>query len=363
MSEGPGVPQSVPASVHSRLLPVGVNAVGAAAAVLIAVLLAGAFISGRIELAAVLLSFAALLLLLAADPAKGLLLWVLMAPFFRFFILKMGSGMPDLGLHRITALFLLLLFFAQWVAGRGRVRLTVIDGAAGLFVLGLLLSVPASHMGISGGIQYVFDFAALPVLWFFFGRVLLGNKEGLDRLSIVLAIAGAAMGLIAAREQLTLQMVLSPSATQQAYGLNSIKISSLFGVVAIMSMTLVVTLPAAFVGAIRARTPGRRLAWGAALAAILVGLALTYVRAGWVAALLCLIVPLFFSPRVRRYALRLAPAVLILAVIFTYGFGGVDTRAFEDRIQSQNPIDYRLEALAGWAADRRTVPCVWVRIG
>lgn len=342
----PQIRQPAPARPGGRLLPAGVNAVGAIAAVGIAAVLAAAATSGQLQAAWVAVGYVALLMVSLIDPAHGLLLWVVMAPFYRFFTLKMGAGLPDLGLHRIMALSVLLLLLAQRAAGQRRLaRPTAFEGLAGLFVVGLLLSVPASPMGLSSGIQYVFDFAALPALWFYFGRGLLGSSKGLERLSIALAIAGVGMGLIAVREQLTHEMILSPIPYHEAYGRYSVKINSLFGAAASMAMTLVMTVPAVFVGAMRARTLGRRLAWGAALTVILAGLVLTYVRAGWVAALLCLLVPLFFSARARHLALRLMPAVLVLAAIFIYGYGGADTRSFEERVQSQRPIDYRLEAI------------------
>lgn len=330
--------------VYNRLLPAGVNVVGAGAAVGIAAVLAAAFMSSQLHLASVALGFIALLLLLAAAPSWGLLIWVLLAPFYRFFVLDMGAGLPNLGLHRVVALSLLLLLIAQRAAGQRKLaRLTAIEGLGGLFVLGLLLSVPASHLGIVGGVQNVFDYWILPVLWFYFARNLLGSKQWLGRLAMVIAIAGAVMGLIAAREQLTHLTVLSPIPYQFAYGRYTIKINSLFGSPAVMSMTLAMTVPAAFLGAIRSRTLGSRIAWSVALVAIFAGLLLTYVRGGWLAAILCLIVPILLSRRAQRYILYLTPVILLLAVLATYGT--VDTGSIEERLQSQKSIDYRVEAI------------------
>jgi len=343
-SATPGGQPSALAAVSDRLLSAGVNVVGAAVAIGVAAALTSAFTSDQVQLASVVLGLATLLLLLVVAPDQGLLLWVVLAPFHRFFNLDMGSGLPNLGLHRIVALSLLLLLMAQRAANRRRLlRFTAIEVLSGLFALGMLLSVPASRLGIVGGIQNVFDFVVLPLLWFYFARNLLGSKQGLARLAIAIAIAGAAMGLIAAREQLTLQTVLSPNLFHQAYGRYSVKVNSLFGSAAIMSMTLAVTVAVTFLGAVRARKLGSRLAWSAALVAILAGLLLTYVRGGWAAALPSLLVPALLSRRAQRYALYVAPLFLILALIVTYG--GVDTRAIEERLQSQKPIDYRVDAI------------------
>src|SRR5690606_18044081 len=145
-----------------------------------------------------------------------------------------------------------------------------------LFIVGMLLSVPASRLGIVGGVQNVFDTVALPLLCFFFARNLLTGERSLGRLAAVLALVGAVLGLAAAREQLTNQPLLSPIPYRWAYGQYSIKVTSFFGAPAIMAFTLTLLTPAVFFGLAQARTAARRLFFAVMLAAITAGLVLTY---------------------------------------------------------------------------------------
>lgn len=327
-----------------RALAIALNLVGAAAALGLAVLLADALTTGQELRGLAVVGLAAVLLALAVDPALGLLGWLALAPFGRLFNLAMGRGLPDLGLNRVAALFLLLLLIAQVAAGKRRLgRVTPIEWAGALFLVGMLLSVPASRLGIVGGLQNLFDTVALPLFCFLFARALLGSEQGLRRLAITLALIGAVLGLIAVREQLTNQAILSPLPYRWAYGEHSVKVTSLFGAPAIMALTLALPLPVVFLAAVRARGPWTRVAWGAALAAMAAGLLLTYVRAGWLAAVIGAGVVIALSRRARRAALWLAPVALILALLF--GGGVFDARAIQERFSAEGPIDYRVQAL------------------
>jgi O-antigen ligase len=281
--------------------------------------------------------------------------WLALAPFSRVLNLTMGRGLPDLGLHRVAALFLLSLLLAQLVTGRRRLaRFTPIEALGGLFILALLLSVPSSHMGIVSGVQSVFDNAALPVLCAFFAANLLTTQREQDRLAVVLALLGALLGLVAAREQLTNQPILSPIPYRWAYGLYSIKVTSFFGAPAIMAFTLLMTAPVTLFSLARARTPSRQLFFAVAFAAIIAGLVLTYVRAGWLAAAVALVVLIILAPGMRRFALLLAPVILLAALLFASGL--FDTRALNERLQSEGSIAYRTGALEVGLQIARSAP-------
>ena len=95
-------------------------------------------------------------------------------------------------MRRLRFGLLCLLLLAQVTIGQRRLaRLSAIEWTGLLFIVGMLLSVPASRLGIVGGVQNVFDTVALPLFCFFFARNLLAGEQGLGRLAVVLALVGA----------------------------------------------------------------------------------------------------------------------------------------------------------------------------
>jgi O-antigen ligase len=266
---------------------------------------------------------------------------------------------------------------AQVAIGRRRLaRPTVVDLTAALFVIGMALSIPASRLGTVGGVQFLFDFVVIPLLVYFCARELLRGPKGMEQTALVLAIIGAMLGFFAVREQLTNLPFLNPISHRWTYGSGIWKITSFFGVPAIMSLTLVMTVPAILVAATRPLPPARRFLWSAALIVTLAGILQTYVRAGWLAAVVALILVLILTPATRRYSLRLTlVAVLLIAILsggliprmagISEGFisqtssvsgeiipqtsnvsgGFINSSALEDRLTSEGPIDYRMEAL------------------
>lgn len=335
----------LPAVDVGRVVSVAVNLVGAAGALGLALALAAALTAGQELQALTIVGLAAVVVSLAVAPSLGLLGWLALAPFGQLFNLAMGRGLPDLGLNRVAALFLFLLMIAQMAVRRRRlVRLTAIEGMGALFLVGMLLAVPASRLGVVGGVQNVFDTVVIPLLCFFFARTLLDSERGLHRLIVLLALISAILGLIAAREQLTNQAILSPVPYRWAYGQHSVKVTSIFGSPAIMALTLAVPVPALFLALAKADRAAARVFWAAALGATGAGILLTYVRAGWAAAIVGIGVTAIFSKPARRLALRILPVVLVVGLLV--GGGLVDTRAVQERFESEGSIQYRLQALA-----------------
>lgn len=327
-----------------RLLGPLINVVGAAGGIGLAALLADLIVTGESGRAVTLVGLAAVLTGLALHPTLGMLGWLALAPFNRVLNLAMGRGLPDLSLNRVAAMFLLLLLLGQVTIGRRRLaRLSAVEWTGLLFIAGMLLSVPASRLGIVGGVQNVFDTVALPLLCFFFARNLLTGERALGRLAVVLALTGAVLGLAAAREQLTNLPFLSPIPYRWAYGQFSIKVTSFFGAPAIMAFTLMLLTPAVFFALAQARTAERRLFFAVTLAAITAGLVLTYVRAGWLATVAGLLVLIALAPHARRYALLLVPAGLLVGLLLASG--AFDSRALTERLQTEGSITYRTEAL------------------
>lgn len=327
-----------------RTTSTAVNLAGIAGALGVALVLADALTTGQEAQALAIVGLTVVLVAAAINPAAGLLGWLVLAPFGRLFTLDMGSGVPNLGLNRLVVLFLFLILIAQ-VAIRKRqfTHLIPIEWAGVLFLCSMLLAVPASHRGLTGGLQLLFDTVAVPLLAFYFARTLLNSEQGLQRLAVALAVIGTVLGFIAAREQLTNQAILAPLPYRWAYGQHSVKVTSIFGAPAIMGLTLAMTLPLVFLAAVRAGGLRSRLLWAAALAAIGAGLLLTYVRAGWLSAIAGVSVVILLSRRARYHAFFLVPIVLVVVLLFASGV--FDARAIQERFNSEGPIDYRKQAL------------------
>ncbi len=335
-----------PRLVLARIRPeLVVNLVGLLTALGVAAWLADRLIAGREFDAFATVVLIAVAGSIVARPRFGFLLWIAIAPFSRILVLRMSAGLPDLGLNRFAVLCTLFVIIAQVAAGRRRlVRPTAVDWAAVVFVLSLALSVRASQLGVVGGAQFLFDFVIIPLLVYFCARQLLRGAQGVQQVAVVLAIVGALLGFFAVREQLTNQPFLSPVLYRWTYGPDIWRITSFFGSPAIMSLTLVMTVPLVLVAAARPGHPARRILWGAALFMSLAGILLTYVRVGWLAAALAILVVLLLTPATRRHGLVLALAGVILISIL----GGqlINPRAIESRFSAEGSIDYRKDAVA-----------------
>jgi O-antigen ligase len=110
-----------------------------------------------------------------------------------------------------------------------------------------------------------------------------------------------------------------------------------------MAMTTALPLPFVLTGLIRSREPAARLLWGLALAAAGAGLLLTYVRAGWLTAVVGLILVLVLARRGRA----ILPVILLIALLagLMFAAGLIDVRAMQERLQADQPIDYRMNAI------------------
>ena len=332
-----------------------VNIFGLLIALGVAAWLADRLTAGQEFKALATVVLVAVMVAIVARPRFGFLLWLAIAPFSSIFVWKMGSGLPDLGLHRLAALVTLFVLVAQAATGQRRfARLTGVDVAAALFIIGMALSVPASRLGIVGGAQYLFDFIVIPLLVYFFARELLRGPRGIQQAAVVLALVGALLGLFAVREQLTNQPFLSPIPFRWTYGPDIWKLTSFFGAPATLSLTLVMTVPLVLVAATRPGLAASRLLWGAALIMALAGIWQAYVRAGWLSAAAAIAIVILLSPTARRYSPRLILAALVLIAILGSRFipqtlngsgGFVNSNALRSRLWSEGPIDYRRDAL------------------
>lgn len=295
------------------------------------------------------LAAAGLLVLLA--PGIGLLAWVLLAPYAPHIYLRLdfGSGIPNLDLGRLATLLLLYLLVARaiWRPADAdppwqpaKLGWTEAFMAASTVVMGL--SVFSGAGGVISGLQNVFDFVAMPYLVYLFARTWLRGARGMAGMVGVVALAGALMGFITAREQLTGEAVFSPFFYTLEYEQNIRLVMSLFGHPSTIAMALAISVPVLIYGIRFPFAPKMRLWLGLALATTLAGVLFAYMRAGWLGALLGLLVPALLNRELRRAFLPLTPLLLLVVVLAV--FFGVDLETVQGRLTSEAPITYRFTA-------------------
>lgn len=311
--------------------------------------------------------------LLAAllHPAVGLWLWVLLAPYDKYLYLKLdlGSGVPDLGVGRLVTLVLLFHLASRVLARRNLTQVTPAgdtgpagleapslpaftwaDAAMILFAANVAVSVVVSNLGLVNGTQILFDLVIVPMLVYYFARTWLRTRRALLATTGVIAFSSAVLGLITTREQLTGLTVFSPLWYSLAYGQHIRKVLSVFGSALQMCVPLALSIPLLMYGIREVGAhPDRRRALAAqsllalALLASLSGIFFAYVRAGWLGAVLGIILGVALSPRFRRDVRVVLPLVVglaVLAVLVSLNLGAVQAR-----LAAEGPIDYRLKSM------------------
>jgi hypothetical protein len=347
--------ERAPDPARERLWQIAMVILAVAAVVTSGVVLGRVLLSQDWTRAVTVVGLGALLLALLLDPVAGLLLCVVLAPFGQFIhlTLQFGRGIPALDVIRLTALLLFTRLVLQAIGqtrpgARDNQRrvpaLTWVDLAMLLFAGAMFLSVPASSLGLVDGAQTVVSFIALPLLFYYFARTWSRTPRTLVATIGALALVGALMGIITAREQLTGLTTFSPVAYGLIYEGKIRKVLSLFRSPAMMASTLAVMVPLLLYGVQRASSLGKRLLVGAALVCVLAGVFLAYVRGGWLAALLGSAVVVLLSPRMRRALIPVILLILIAALLLG-GIALVKPDALESRLTSEQPIAYRLRAL------------------
>ncbi len=129
---------SSPRQIAARFRPdLIVNVFGLLAALGVAAWLADRLTAGQEFEALATVVLIAVVFTILVRPRFGFLLWIALTPFSRIFVLRMGGGLPDLGLNRLAILCTLLVIVAQVAIGQRRLaRPTAVDLTAVLFVLG-----------------------------------------------------------------------------------------------------------------------------------------------------------------------------------------------------------------------------------
>jgi len=279
------------------------------------------------------------------DPLVGLVLWVVVSPYAPFIHLnlRLGKGIPDLGLDRLAAGFLCAVILAQ-VARRKRqlAPFTWLDGAIVTFGLMLALSARSSLQGVFSALQLMFDAYFIPLLVYFLAKNLVRDGRDLRLVFIALGIIAAYLVFLTAREQLTGEGLFVIEGRIARYGRHLRRVNSLLQNPAYIALALNLVLPFVIWAAMTAGDVRERWGYIVAGAVLLTTVFFLYNRAGWLSALVILLFSACFYPRLRRWLL---PILAILGAALALFWDVVrESPLFAERLTSELSIGYRMRA-------------------
>jgi O-antigen ligase len=284
------------------------------------------------------------LLVIIASPLAGLLLWIVTAPFSRFVYLDviLGRGIPDLTLTRICAGVLLVVALAQLSIGRRRgARPILLDGIVLAVLLGIGATTPASLDGFKSAITNFGDTYLVPAIIYFLARLLIRRRQDVEALCTAFVLLGTILTSVALQEQVTGVSLFLYSERSWVYTKDIHRLAGLLGSPAFFAVLITVGAGFAIYRFIHGKTLESRMLHGVLAGYMVLGVFLTYNRAGWLALALNLLIMAVAWPSFRRLFIAL---LLVGVVAVTLSWKTVSSSAVvTQRLEAQGPITYRLE--------------------
>lgn len=291
-----------------------------------------------------IIGLAAYALLIVTRPLAGLAVWIVTAPFSRFWYLDivLGRGIPDLTLTRLCAGLLLVVVLAQVAVGsrRGR-RPLALDGLILATLIGIGAALPAALQGLKGAVTNYSDAYLVPAIVYALARLLVRERRQAESIATAFIIMGVILSAVALEEQFASRPLFWFSERSWVYTKDIHKLTGLLGSPAFFATLM--TMSSGF--AIYRFVQERRALWSAfylALAAfMIVGVFYTYNRAGWLSLAVCLTLMALFWPRFRWV---FAVVLLVGGLAVSASWATVQRSAVvTQRLNARGPIDYRIE--------------------
>ncbi len=281
----------------------------------------------------------------AISPFAGFLLWLFLIPFALFlpFDIHMPAGVPDLSFTRVVGGFLSLYILAQIARGRRRFHtLTPIEVIIPFFVIALLMAAIRAGNGWLWGTQAVFDSYIIPLLVYFIARQVIQSPREFKTMGSMFIIIGVLIAGLAILEQTTGLQLFRGTSTSAFYTDDIRKVGGLLGNPAYISLAIAIIIPLALSAITTSTSMRERLGLWIALLILGAGIIFTYNRSGWIGGLVAVTIVVLLQRRIARYAI---PALFVVGVGLALAWGSLEESAAGQRITSEEPIDYRLEAL------------------
>jgi len=314
--------------------------------VAIAVLIGNVIWSSDWTNAVSIVGLGAVVVVILMSPINGLLLWIILEPYARFWYLNINlpSGIPDLSLGRLSVAFLCIVWVAQLATRKRRIRrFGFIEVFIALFGILVLPSVAASANSLSSTLQTLFDKFISPYLVFILAKNLYDEKTGLDKFVAFLAVIEVYLCFTLFWEHLTGQPLFYIAGRTLVYSKSLRKIVGLLGSAAFLATILAMIAPFMLHKFVRSRSPYARVFYGGMFGLAVIGNIFCYNRGAWLAMAVGLLLMLFLNAEYRRI---LMPLMLIAALAIGIYWADVTSSAIVvERLSNVTSIRFRVSML------------------
>ena len=329
----------------SRLLWLGV-VLTVAVGVVIAAGLGSALMSSSWQSAIRVVGLGAVVVVILLKPIYGLLLWLILEPFTRFWYLSIHvpAGVPDLSLSRLSVAILAVVWLAQLATRKKHLRrFGLTEVCMLLMLLFMIPSILSSLKGVNSALQVVVDKFVSPFAFFLLAKNLYEAREGIDRLTAALVIIESYLCFVLFYEHLTGQPLFYVPGRTMVYTAHLRKIVGLLQNAAFLATILAMIAPVALYRFKRAKTPLSRFFFGAVFALAVIGNFLCYNRGAWLAMAAALLVLLLLE---REYRRVLLPVLLVGALLLVVYWQDVSqSTVITERLSNVNSIRFRINML------------------
>jgi len=278
---------------------------------LLAWLLGRMLVSPSSALAASLVLIGLCLLFTLKHPLEGLLLAIILYPFFRFFYLSVsvGESVPDIDLGRLVVAMTFALTLARGATRqRPLLRPTAVEAVMVLAVIGLGISA-VRGAPVTTSLKLLLDWHVIPYVIYYVVKNMTTDQKALHRVLWAVAFIGAYNGLYGIYTQTTGHILFLPEeglGNSLLWYSKSLRLMrGLLNSPHVFGLVFSLAIPVDFYLLIKGQTLHKKLLVALFLALALGGLFFTYKRTAWIATMGSFLVIQFFFPRFRRLFLVL----------------------------------------------------------
>jgi O-antigen ligase len=296
--------------------------------------------------AVTIVGLGAVICVILMSPINGLMLWIILEPYARFWYLNipMPSGIPDLSLSRLSAALLCVVWLAQLAIRKRRIRrFGLIEVWIVLFCILVLPSVAASTKSLGSSLQTLFDKYIAPYLVFILAKNLYDEKTGLDRLIALMGVLESYLLFVLFYEHLTGRPLFYIVGRTLVYTKSLRKIVGLLGNATFLATILAMIAPFALYKFTRARSPYSRALYFSMFVLAVFGNLVCYNRGAWVAMAVSVLASMLLEARFRRVLL---PLLIVVAIfVGVYWVQVTSSAVVTERLSNTTSIRFRLNML------------------
>jgi O-antigen ligase len=296
--------------------------------------------------AVTIVGLGAVVAMIFVSPINGLILWIILEPYARFWYLNipMPSGIPDLSLSRLSVAFLSVVWLAQLATKRRRIRrFGLIEIWMVLFGILVIPSVAAGTGGMSRSLQTLFDKFFAPYLVFVLAKNLYDEKTGLDRLIALMAVLETYLLFVLFYEHVTGVPLFYIVGRTLQYTRSLRKIVGLLGNATFLATILAMIAPFALYKLTHTRSSYARAFYAGMFGLAVFGNFICYNRGAWLAMAVSLFVALLLEVRYRRILVPLLLIAVILVAV--YWIQVTSSPVVTERLSNVTSIRFRLNML------------------